>query len=531
MMFHSLQLDQAVDRKTFREASLPLRTQLLEAQFALHAAGKRVLIIIAGVPGAGRGSLVHRCNEWLDARGVSTSAFWDHSDEEEERPYPWRFWRALPARGRIGIFFGSWYSRPLRARALEQIDDNAFDAEMHRIAELERALAVDGLVIVKLWLHISADYQRAQLERSLAPDQLNLILPADQGALRDRYPQLLQAAERMIVLTDRQPCTWHLVAAEDAYHRDLSVGRYLLAQMTAALQEDTSTQHTAGAQADTGSSGGKSSNGKRNDKAKKSRRIEDIPATVLDMVKLSEEMTAEAYDTRLALLQKNLHELAWQARSTKVSLLLVFEGWDAAGKGSAIRRVTQSMDPRLFSLYQIGAPSDQERAQHYLWRFWRSLPRDGRITIFDRSWYGRVLVERVENLATEAEWQRAYAEINHFEGDIARHGASLLKFWLHISPEEQWRRFEERANTPHKHYKITDDDWRNRGRWPDYALAVDEMVRRTSTEAAPWTLIPGNDKRFARIAVLEAVCTHLAAAIARTEERHATAPPSVRVLT
>jgi polyphosphate kinase 2 (PPK2 family) len=220
-------------------------------------------------------------------------------------------------------------------------------------------------------------------------------------------------------------------------------------------------------------------------------------------------LTASAYATQLAKAQRELSHLAWKARRKGVSMVLMFEGWDAAGKGSAIRRVTQGMDPRLYRVVGVAAPTDEERAQHYLWRFWRHLPRAGFTTIFDRSWYGRVLVERVEGFAQPADWQRAYAEINAFEEQLASHGIVLGKFWVHISPAEQLRRFQERQTVAYKQYKITDEDWRNREKWPLYQQAVDDMVARCSTAYAPWTLVPGNDKKYARVKILQTIVERL----------------------
>jgi polyphosphate kinase 2 (PPK2 family) len=192
-----------------------------------------------------------------------------------------------------------------------------------------------------------------------------------------------------------------------------------------------------------------------------------------------------------------------------VSTILVFEGWDAAGKGGAIRRVTGSLDARDYQVIPIAAPNDEERAHHYLWRFWRHLSRAGRLTIFDRSWYGRVLVERVEGFATEAEYMRGYGEIDHFEEQLVTDGILLLKFWIHISKAEQLKRFRDRSRTSYKQWKITDEDWRNRKRWDDYTVAVNDMVARTSTKIAPWTLVEGNDKNFARIKVLRTLADRL----------------------
>jgi AMP-polyphosphate phosphotransferase len=232
-------------------------------------------------------------------------------------------------------------------------------------------------------------------------------------------------------------------------------------------------------------------------------------------VDLKSRVDPGKYPARLEKLQSRLDHLAWAAKEKKVSTVAMFEGWDAAGKGGAIRRVTAALDARLFRVIPVAAPTDEERAHHYLWRFWRHLPRGGYVTIYDRSWYGRVLVERVEGFAQPHEWGRAYAEINEFERQLTGHGICLAKFWLHISPAEQLRRFRERARLAHKKHKITAEDWRNRKKWDAYAAAVDEMVARTSTDYAPWTLVAANDKKHARLTVLKTVCDALEDALDR----------------
>jgi len=235
--------------------------------------------------------------------------------------------------------------------------------------------------------------------------------------------------------------------------------------------------------------------------------------TLLGQVDLDLALERDAYKSKLSKYQLRLQDLIWKAYGQRRSLVAVFEGWDAAGKGSAIRRVTRAMDPRLFHLVQFAAPTDEEKARHYLWRFWRQLERDGRTTIFDRSWYGRVLVERVEGFAGENEWRRAYAEINQFEAELVNHGSIVTKFWLHISPEEQLARFRERETSPHKQHKITEEDWRNRDKWDLYEHAVDDMITRTSTTRAPWNIIAANDKRYARIQILKSICAQLESAL------------------
>jgi AMP-polyphosphate phosphotransferase len=201
-----------------------------------------------------------------------------------------------------------------------------------------------------------------------------------------------------------------------------------------------------------------------------------------------------------------------------MSVIMVVEGNDAAGKGGCIRRVTGALDARMYQVIPIAAPSEEERAQPYLWRFWRHLPRKGRVTIFDRSWYGRVLVERVEGYCSEADWMRAYSEINDFEAQMVRHHLLVIKFWLTITKDEQLQRFEAREKTGFKRFKITEEDWRNREKWEEYEMAVCDMVDRTSTKLAPWTLVEANNKYFARIKVLKTLCEQIEAKLQYLQE-------------
>jgi polyphosphate kinase 2 (PPK2 family) len=237
-------------------------------------------------------------------------------------------------------------------------------------------------------------------------------------------------------------------------------------------------------------------------------------ATVLSGLDMSLALTKADYKKQLKEWQAKLNQMHRKALKKKVSAILVFEGADAAGKGGAIRRITAALDARHYQVIPIAAPTDEERAQHYLWRFWRHLSRAGRISIFDRSWYGRVLVERIEGFATEPEWRRAYAEINDYEEQLTEHGIVLLKYWIHISKEEQLERFRLREQTPHKQWKLTDEDWRNREKWEDYEQAVNDIVEHTSTHSSPWVLVEGDDKRFSRIKVIQTFCERLEAALA-----------------
>jgi len=492
MLFEAAELGRKVSKDEFQRLVPDLVTRLLAAQRALRGSNAPVIVIVSGVEGAGKGEVVNRLNQWLDARGVRTYAFWDESDEERERPRFWRFWRALPPRGTVGVMFGSWYSSPIIERAYDEIDDAAFDRHLARIAGFERMLTRDGALIVKLWFHLSKKAQRKRLRSDAKEGRKTLDVSPLTRKFSKRYDDFAAAAERAILKTDTGDCPWYVIEAEDRRYRDLSAGETLLQAVQRHLERGE-----AGPEAPPAES-----------------RAPELPGaslTILDKVDLSQSLDEETYERELAALQERLYRLAWKAWESRRNAVAVFEGWDAAGKGGAIRRVTRAVDARLYRVIQTAAPSDEERAHHYLWRFWRQLPRGGHFSLYDRSWYGRVLVERVEGFATAAEWMSAYEEINDFEEQLCEHGMAVMKFWLHISQDEQMRRFREREATPWKAHKITEEDWRNRARWAEYEAAANDMVARTSTSHAPWTLVAGDDKRFGRVQVLRTFCERLEA--------------------
>lgn len=499
-MFESAELGHSITPKKYDAALPKLRSNLLNAHFELRTQKFPVIVIVSGADGAGKGELVHRLNEWLDPRGVETHAFWETSDEERERPTYWRFWRAMPGRGRIGIFFGSWYTEPIISRAYGESKSSAFDVALNRIVALEKMLTDDGAVIVKLWLHLPKKEQKKRL-KSL--EKSGRIAPGDWEHFK-RFDAFTEVSERALRRTDSAAAPWHVIEATDRRYRELTIGNILLDAIRTRMKAAT----TSASVRSTAARAGKKAAAATGD---------EPPAapidSVLNHVDLSQRLTDAEYGRLLDAQQARLSKLAWAAHKKRRSMVLVFEGWDAAGKGSAIRRVTQAMEPRLYRTVGIAAPTDEERAQHYLWRFWRHLPRAGFTTIFDRSWYGRVLVERVEGFAPPSDWGRAYHEIVDFEEQLAEHGVVLAKFWLHIGPQEQLRRFKERQQVAYKRYKITEEDWRNRAKTSAYVAAVDEMVARCSTEIAPWTMVAGNDKKFARVQILKTVVSRLEAAL------------------
>jgi polyphosphate:AMP phosphotransferase len=487
-MFETAEVGHSVTKATFEKQARKLQAELLAAQRRQREAGLPVIVIVSGVETAGKSQVVKRLTEWLDARSVQSVAFWDESDEERERPRQWRFWRQLPAKGTTAILFGSWYTQPIVARAYKDIGKDAYATELAGINALERTLTDNGALIVKLWFHVSRKEQKRRL-KDIAKEQKRQLTPYEQ-AYSQSYDRFLKVSEVAVRATDRGHAPWHIIDATDRQYRELMAGRILLAALRDRLA---------------------SPKGKRGARAPEPRAGKFV--TVLDKVDLDARVDEERYQEKLEKYQARLNKLTWQAREKKISTVAMFEGWDAAGKGGAIRRVTSAMDARLFRVIPVAAPTDEEKSHHYLWRFWRHVPRGGYLTIYDRSWYGRVLVERVEGFAQPHEWGRAYAEINEFERQLTDHGICLAKFWLHISPEEQLARFKERARLAHKKHKITEEDWRNRKKWKDYAAAVDEMVARTSTGHAPWTLVAANDKKLARLTVLKTLCDALEAAL------------------
>jgi len=491
-MFESAELGHHIDEAAFRKQVPALREALLSTQLELvQRANCQVVILVAGMDGAGRGELVNVLNEWMDPRHVETHAMGHPSAEDSERPAMWRFWSALPPKGKIGLFLGSWYTWPLLDRVWGRIKRADLAESMQENARFEKMLVDEGALVLKFWMHLSRSQQKARLN-SLSRDRRTRwrVTERDWSHHR-RYDKFKKAAEIALTLTSTAQAPWMIVSGVDRYYRNLTVGRFILGALRKCLAAKHATRPGAPA----------------------------LPANLptidnihilksLDLTRKESKgtfkRTLEDYQGRLSLLTRH-------PKFKQLSVVAIFEGNDAAGKGGAIRRVTAALDARIYQVIPIAAPTDEERARPYLWRFWRQVPCRGRVTLFDRSWYGRVLVERIERYCSPYDWTRAYSEINDFEAQLAGHRFVVVKFWLSISKDEQLRRFKEREGTGFKRFKITDEDWRNRGKWNQYEGAVCDMVERTSTGQAPWTLVEANDKNFARIKVLKTLCKRIEA--------------------
>ncbi len=468
------------------EARLPaLRAELLEVQNSLRKADFPVIVLFAGVDGAGKSEMVNSLNEWMDPRWLINRAYArsSDSDTEVERPVLRRYWHDLPPRGQIGLFLSAWYSQVLLGSVAQTVSESEFPRHVERIGQFERTLATDGALILKFWMHLDKRRQRKQLEKLEANPLTAWRVTHTDWAHWAMYNRFVVAGDQIIDATDTPLAPWRIIDGADQRYRSMAIGQHILDAIKKRLDGASPPPVSAD--------------------------YSPSPVNWLSSVDLKQTLNKKEYRQRRELAQGDLNRLCRQAKQQKVSSVLVFEGWDAAGKGGAIRRILRATDPRTYRVIPIAAPTEEEHLQHYLWRFWRHLPSAGNITFFDRSWYGRVLVERIEGFARTDEWQKAYNEINEFEQELVESGIMICKFWLHIDQEEQMRRFEERKTTPHKAWKLTEEDWRNREKWDVYESAVNDMIQYTNTSYAPWTIVPANDKYTARIHVLETACERL----------------------
>ena len=489
-MFESAEIGHKIDKETYKKEVPALRAALQDAQYDLKENGKiPVVVLISGQDGAGKGETINILYEWMDPRFISTLAFSAPTDEESARPFMWRYWRALPPKGRIGVFAGSWYSSPIHDRLDGTMSKADMDARIDQINRFEAMLVNEGALVLKFWFHLTKDGQKRRLKALEKDPKTAWRVTKWNWERLKTYDKLQDVVGHVLRMTNSPWAPWIIIEGEDDRYRSLTTGKILLEAIRQRLADA----------------------GKQTTPVAPPIRVNIDGRNVLSELRLTHRLSDKEYDDQLAKWQGKLSELVRDPRFKGRSLVCAFEGADAAGKGGAIRRITASMDARDYQIVPVAAPTEEERAQPYLWRFWRHIPRNGRVAIFDRTWYGRVLVERVEGFCADADWLRAYTEINDFEHDLADAGVIVCKFWLQISQEEQLKRFKEREKIEFKRFKITEEDWRNREKWDAYQQAICDMVDRTSTGTAPWTLVEANDKGYARVKVLRTICERLEA--------------------
>lgn len=445
-----------------------------------------VIILFEGFGASGKGTLINSLIHALDPRGFRVYAINGESEDEIMRPYLWRFWTKTPEKGRIAIFDRSWYKRVLTDRFDGITSEKELGYAFDEILSFENTLADDGFVILKFFLDITKKEQEKRFEKLLASKETAWRVSKGDLKRNKHFDEYKRLNEEMLQKTDTDFAPWNIVEAVNKEYAVVKIFHTVINRLSEAVLRAKAAREA---------------------KEKPSVKEEPVKfkSSILSSVDLSLSMEKEEYRQRRKELQKRLNFLHSELYRRRIPVILGFEGWDAGGKGGAIKRLTECLDPRGYAVHPTASPNDIEKAHHYLWRFWEDIPKAGHITIFDRTWYGRVMVERIEGFCTENEWRRAYKEMNDMEAQWANYGATVLKFWLQIDKDEQERRFNERMNTPEKRWKITDEDWRNREKWDQYESAVDEMLIRTSTTYAPWIIVEGNSKYYARIKVLETV--------------------------
>jgi polyphosphate:AMP phosphotransferase len=488
-MLKDIDLSREIGKAEYKRLKGEADLKLAALQRQVKALGIPVIVVFEGWSAAGKGTLINELILPLDPRGFTVHSASGPTAEEAFYPFLWRFWKRTPTCGRLAIFDRSWNRRVVRDRVEGEVKGKRLRQAFEDIRSFERQLADEGVIIVKCFLHISKTEQKRRFDALRASAATAWRVTKDDLRQHRRYAEYLEAADEMLTETDADYAPWTVVEAHDRRFATLKI----FATVSDALERGVTAAS-------------RKSDEQPTPPSPPSPTINAFKTIALDHVDLSLALAPEEYAARLKKAQAELRELEHQIYRRRVPVVIAYEGWDAAGKGGNIRRLTQNLDPRGYEVVPIAAPNDVEKAHHYLWRFWAQIPKAGHIAIFDRTWYGRVLVERVEGFCTEAQWRRAYREITAMEQQLVHFGTVLLKFWLHIDPDEQLRRFRERQETAYKQWKITDEDWRNREKLDQYRKAVEEMLYRTSTPYAPWTIVESNCKRYARVKVLETVC-------------------------
>ena len=486
-MLDNLDLNLSLSKAEYQSQIETLMKELRTLQKKCWQQKIPVVVVVEGWAAAGKGKLVKTALDYLDPRGFKVHPILAPSPEEQQYPFLWRFWQKLPAQGEIALFYHSWYTHVLEDRLFNRLEAKHVPMAMADTNAFERQLTDSGVTIAKFWLQISAKKLQKRLKKYAQDELTAWRVRSEDWQQAENYKQYQTLAEEMLAYTSTGAAPWTVVEAECSRWARYKVLSQLVAIMSAALVKQQVKQSTPAINLPI------------------QEKLLPTEPNFFGKVDLSLHLEKVDYRDRLRAAQIELNRLQLEINQTNTPVLILFEGWDAAGKGGAIKRLTEVLDPRSYEVTAFAKPTTEEYQHHYLWRFWRALPAKSSIGIFDRSWYGRVLVERVEGFASDAEWQQAYQEINEFETMLANAGYVLVKFWLHISSEEQKNRFEARAADPFKQYKLTDEDWRNRDKWHLYEVAINQAIARTNTPVAPWTVISGENKYHARIAVIETV--------------------------
>lgn len=485
-MLEKLDLTKKMGKEEYKDRMEVLEAKIGKLQRECKELGIPVMIAFEGYGASGKGVQIGKLIQALDPRGFEVYAVKTETEEEKMHPFMWRFWTKMPANGRIAIYDSSWYRKVLVDRFDKRTKKKELPAAYDSICSFEKQLTDGGMVLIKIFLAIDKKEQKKRFDKLLSSKDAAWRVCKGDLKRNKEFEKYERMNEEMLVRTDTDFAPWNVVEATDRRFATVKIYSIIIEALSkkiemvkkAALKKET---------------------------VKKIQAEGTLVDNILSQADLTKTVTKDVYRKRIAELQNKIEKLHGELYRRRIPVVLGFEGWDAGGKGGAIKRLTEKMDPRGFIVHPTASPNDIEKAHHYLWRFWTAMPKAGHITIFDRTWYGRVMVERIEGFCSEDEWQRAYKEINDMERDLTDAGAIVLKFWMQIDKDEQERRFRARQENPEKQWKITDEDWRNREKWDQYEVAVNEMIMKTSTPKAPWIVVEGNDKYYARIKVLETV--------------------------
>ncbi len=457
------------------------RIELAGKQLAIKEKKLPVLVIFDGWGSAGKGSVLGKVIKSLDPRFFKTETLSKPTEDDLRRPFLYKYFKRIPEGGKFSFFDGSWMDDITRSYLTGEISEEEYSSNLTSIKRFERQLSDNGYLVVKFFFHIKRKEQKKRLKELEKNNSTGWRVEKWDKWQNKHYKKCLETYDRYLDATNQFVAPWYFVDSKSRKWAELQVTEILVKSIDIALENT----------------------GRAVPLLQNTFPLEHIPK--LADIPLDKKIEPEKYKEKLDKLQHRLSELHNEIYLRKIPVVIAYEGWDAAGKGGNIKRLTSALDPRGFEVHPIASPEPHEKNRHYLWRFWTRLPKDGHIAIFDRTWYGRVMVERLEGFCSENDWQSAYNEINEFEKELTDWGAIVIKFWVQIDKDTQLKRFTDRQNTPEKQWKITDEDWRNREKWDLYEKAIDEMIEKTSTVSAPWHVLESNDKYYARIKALTVV--------------------------
>ena len=480
--------DDGMDKNGRKAEIKRLRESLVARQQDVREANLPVVVLVEGWDSAGKGYLINELISEMDPRFFSVATF-NHIPETEERyPFLKKFFDVLPENGKFLFLDTGWMEDCVGKYLRREIPKEEYERRIESCNIFERQLRDNGYLVVKLFAHISKKEQLRRITALREKKNTEWRITGDDLWQQQEYERFEKAYDRFMESTDKF-WPWTVLDAESASKAQLDAFKAICKVVDRGLEKGRYVGKPSG------------------------REFPLLGGPSLKDADLTATISPEEYKTELKRLQKKLSALHNKIYRKRIPVVLCYEGWDAAGKGGNIRRIAYPLDPRGLDVIPVASPTPGELARHYLWRFWTRLPRSGHVTIFDRTWYGRLMVERIEGFCSEDDWKRAYGEINEFEKELTDWGTVVLKFWIHIDPDTQLERFQARQDTPEKQWKITDEDWRNREKWPQYEKAVEDMLRETSTEYAPWYIIESVDKKYARIRTLQIVTDALERAV------------------